>query len=108
MGLRDDFTAFTFQNVSQVPHLAGVFQLADKTRDVIYIAKAQDLKNDLLEIFDSSLPCFLDAKFYGLEINPEIDAGYRKLFRKHKADHRGRKPRCNSDDPTLMDSSSYS
>lgn len=104
MAFTEEFSTFTFQMVSQIPHSAGVFELANPKREVIYIGKAEDLKNDLLGIFGSYNPCFTAVKYYRIEMNPEIDAAYRRLFRAYKEDHNERLPKCNDSDPTLMDS----
>ncbi|MFH1597997.1 MAG: hypothetical protein ABIB97_02915 [Patescibacteria group bacterium] len=96
----ESFIAFDKKNISKVPHVAGIIELANLEREVIYIDSSPDINKKLFELIDSYDPCLDNAKFYRIEINPGVDQGLLKAFQRYKEAHENHIPRCNRMDPT--------
>lgn len=96
----ENLVNFDPKNISKVPHAAGVIELANIAREVIYIDASPDLNKKLFELVNSFDPCLAKVKFYRIEINPNIDEGLLKTFMRYKEENDNKIPRCNWADPT--------
>ncbi|MBU1149201.1 hypothetical protein KKI23_03865 [Patescibacteria group bacterium] len=91
---------FDAKLISQVPHAAGLIELADIKREVIYLDGGPDLNKKLFELLETYNPCLDDVKHFRVEINPNVDESYLKSFKKYKEENDNKIPRCNRSDPT--------
>lgn len=96
----ESFITFDAKNISKVPHVAGVIELADIGREVIYLDSSPDLNKRLFELLDSFDPCLDQVKFFRIEINPNVEEGLMKAFYLYKENHDNKIPRCCKFDPT--------
>lgn len=100
--LREEWVKLEIGKLTQLPSAAGVFELGDINREVIYIGTARDLNKDLLPYLSSDNGCLRQAKYFRVSINPELQRGELYLFKRYKEDNDNRIPRCNRRDPTRL------
>lgn len=96
----ENFSDFDPKAISKTPHVAGVIELADISREVIFIDASPDINKKLFDLLSSYNPCLDKVKFYRIEINPGVDEGLIKAFTKYKAANNGQIPKCNKVDIT--------
>ena len=96
----ENYNDFDPKTISKVPHVAGIIELADIAREVIFIDASPDINKKLFELINSYNPCLEKVKFFRIEINPGVDEGLLKAFTRYKAENNGMIPKCNKVDPT--------
>jgi len=96
----ESFIPFDSKNISKVPKVAGVIELADLSREIIYIDSSPDINKRLFELVESYDPCLEATRFFRIEINPSVEEGLLKAFHRYKENHDNKTPRCNRIDPT--------
>jgi len=96
----ESFINFDPKNISKVPHVAGVIELADIQRDVVYLDSSPDLNKRLFELLNSFDPCLQVVKFFRIAINPNVEEGLLKAFYQYKENNDNKIPRCCKADPT--------
>ena len=91
--------------IRQVPMRAGVYELADKRKTVVYIGRAKggNLRNRLRSHANERVnDCVrTHAVYFRYMATKAHRRDEKTLFAEYKAKHRGKIPPCNTIDPSL-------
>ena len=91
--------------VRRIPRRAGVYELANKYRTVIYIghAKGGNLQRRIRDhTHEYANDCIhRNAVYFRCMVMRAYATGERSLFKEYKAKHNNQIPSCNTRDPSL-------
>lgn len=94
----DDYQLFKEQHICRTPTAAGVFVLADQSRQIIYIGFGTNLNKMLIEVLKMANICTSKAKYFQIAMHPSPLQGAAAIYRSYKEEHSNMIPRCNKFD----------
>jgi len=96
---------YSSETIKRIPQKAGVYELGNKYKTVIYIGKASGgrLRERVSEhIGDKVNQCIRkNAEWFRYAATKAFTTEERSLFKEYKKSHHGKIPPCNIQDPSL-------
>ena len=84
-----------YSNITLVPSVEGVYELANSSQQIIYIGRSDNLQRRLNEHLNTTDPCIKSAAYFRFEKTYRSEQRERELI-DHFRRLNGRLPRCNN------------
>ena len=91
-----DWIEFNARNISHVPNVPGIYELADITRRIVYINKAAKLSMALTDINANPTICLRSVRYFRVALNPNLLDGLKARLLAFRDSTSEAHPKCNS------------